>query len=462
MKTVPVKLLRPENTLRKANADRMYAKCSVDDVQRICSLFGPDAVLFLSNDDKARVPLGLAAANLQAPILMHLDYKVRLNDHSFVVGARHNLIPSVYAVCEVTPNGDLSYSGDTFIRVRSGKHDSSTAFTHAYDLRELFLKGCLPEKPILLMETDGAPDEAPRFPKPLSTAVSLFKQMKFDALIHVVNAAGLSAFNPVERRMAPLSHDLAGLILPHDHYGTHLNSSGKTMDEELEEKNFLAAAEALSEVWSNTVIDSHKVECETVPIGKEFVPDDPNPSWIANHVQQARYCLQVVKCTNPNCCEPFSTNWLDVFPERFLPGPAIYEYTTRGIEAVKPSEYFKDPKKFMFSNLEKRLVVKKLPTLAKEFEKKCPFDLYCPSMQEKLKNCVCRMCGSYWPSEAAKKRHIKCHSLKESSVPCQDEASNYCEADHQIDRDGILVEEGIDDSPSHTVELSIDAISESQ
>ena len=82
-------------------------------------------------------------------------------------------------------------------------------------------------------------------------------------------------------------------------------------------------------------------------------------------------------------------------------------------------------------------------------------------MQEKLKNCVCRMCGSYWPSEAAKKCHIKCHSLKESRVPCQDEASNYCEADHQIDRDGILVEEGIDDSPSHTVELSIDAISES-
>ena len=217
----------------------MYAKCSVNDVQRICSLFGPDAVLFLSNDDKARVPPGLAAANLQAPILMHLDYKVRLNDHSFVVGARHNLIPSVYAVCEVTPNGDLSYSGDTFIRVRSGKHDSSTAFTHAYDLRELFLKGCLPEKPILLMETDGAQDEAPRFPKLLSTAVSLFKQMKFDALIHVVNAASLSAFNPVERRMAPLSHDLVGLILPHDHYATHLNSSGKTVHEELEKKIFL-------------------------------------------------------------------------------------------------------------------------------------------------------------------------------------------------------------------------------
>ena len=36
-------------------------------------LFGPDAVLFMSNDDKARIPLRLAAANLQAPILMHVE-----------------------------------------------------------------------------------------------------------------------------------------------------------------------------------------------------------------------------------------------------------------------------------------------------------------------------------------------------------------------------------------------------
>ena len=72
-------------------------------------------------------------------------------------------------------------------------------------------------------------------------------------------------------------------------------------------------------------------------------------------------------------------------------------------------------------------------------------------MQEKLKNCVCRMCSSYWPSEAAKMRHIKCYSPKESGVLCQDEASNYCETDHQIDRDGSLVEEGIDNSPSHSI-----------
>ena len=80
----------------------------------------------------------------------------------------------------------------------------------------------------------------------------LFKKLGLDVLIHVVNAAGLSAFNPAERRMSPLSHDLAGIILPHDTFGSHLDVQGKTIDVELEQKNFLAAQEVLAEVWSKT------------------------------------------------------------------------------------------------------------------------------------------------------------------------------------------------------------------
>lgn len=64
------------------------------------------------------------------------------------------------------------------------------------------------------MGTDGAPDEAPPFPKTLSAVVDLFKFLNLDALIYGVNA-WLSAFNPVERRMAPFFHDLSGFILPH-------------------------------------------------------------------------------------------------------------------------------------------------------------------------------------------------------------------------------------------------------
>lgn len=142
---------------------------------------------------------GQPAANCQAPILMHINYKVRLPDHNFVVGDRHKLIPSVYGVCNLLPNGKVSYSGNTFIRIRSGKHDSSTAFTHAYDLKLLFEDGSIPKKPILVLETDGAADETPKSPTTLKCAIELFKILGLDALIHGVNASGLSAFNVVER-----------------------------------------------------------------------------------------------------------------------------------------------------------------------------------------------------------------------------------------------------------------------
>ena len=85
-----------------------------------------------------------------------------------------------------------------------------------------------------MIETDGAQDEAPRFPKPMHTAVHLFKTLKLDVLFHGVNAAGLSAFNPWERRMAPLSHDVAGVVFPHDTFGTHLGA----IDNELEKHLF--------------------------------------------------------------------------------------------------------------------------------------------------------------------------------------------------------------------------------
>ncbi|GBP13462.1 hypothetical protein EVAR_4216_1 [Eumeta japonica] len=42
-----------------------------------------------------------------------------------------------------------------------------------------------------------------------------------------------SGSNRVERRMAPLSRDLSGLILPHDSYGTHMDEQGKTTDLDL-------------------------------------------------------------------------------------------------------------------------------------------------------------------------------------------------------------------------------------
>ena len=184
-----------ELILRKENIDSMFAKSVIDSIFGVCKLFGPNAVLFMSNDDKTKILLGLAGAILQAPLLVHIKYKLKMLDHDFISGKQHRLIQSVYGICEITNIGGVLYSGNIFIRIRSGKHDSSNAYTHAFDVREMIQSMSVKERPILLMETDRPWMDG--FPKTLATAVNLFRLLDLDVLLLGVNAAGLSAFNPV-------------------------------------------------------------------------------------------------------------------------------------------------------------------------------------------------------------------------------------------------------------------------
>jgi hypothetical protein len=75
-------------------------------------------------------------------------------------------------------------------------------------------------KPVGMIFVDGGPDENPRYIKNIEIAIDHFVEFNLDALFVATNAPGRSAFNPVERRMAPLSRSLSGLVLPHDHFGT--------------------------------------------------------------------------------------------------------------------------------------------------------------------------------------------------------------------------------------------------
>lgn len=64
--------------------------------------------------------------------------------------------------------------------------------------------------------------------------------------------------------MAPLSHDLAGLILPHDHFGSHLNESGVTINIDLEKMNFRKAGQILANTWNQTKIDGFSCFAEYI------------------------------------------------------------------------------------------------------------------------------------------------------------------------------------------------------
>ena len=348
---------------------------------------------------------------------MHLEYKVRLPDHDFAVAARHKLIPSVYAACVINPDkftDAVSYSGPTYIAIRSMKHDSSTAFTHGHDLERLrsvdSFKTVMstPDgqvKPIFIVASDGGPDENPRFPKPLQVAIARFKTWNLDAYLTGTNAPHYSAYNRVERRMAPLSRELAGLVLPHDHFGSHLDASGKTMDTEKEKLNFEKAGTTLAEIWSELMIDNQDVFAEYIsPNDTAVTPDEPCAKWVATHVRQSQYFMQIVKCDDRCCCQPWRSSWRTYFPQRFLPGPAVLSHSNEGLCVPETSMVSAIIKPY-FASLAQRVgfVSSKVPLDS-------PFDMYCPSIAKtELQKRTCPECRIYHASQASLKRHRHIH-----------------------------------------------------
>ena len=61
-----------------------------------CTKFAINALgeCFHSQDDEAKVLIGLKAALKQAPSLMDIEYKVTLPNHDYVIAPLHKLIPS--------------------------------------------------------------------------------------------------------------------------------------------------------------------------------------------------------------------------------------------------------------------------------------------------------------------------------------------------------------------------------
>ena len=175
--TLPVKLVRPQNDLRRKHPDRMFCSESSKAADAIAKYLGPKACLYISQDDKSSVPLGRTAAKVQAPILMSMRAKVRLPDHDFRVGPRHLLVPSVMAECSIDEENGVGYCGETYVAIRSSKHNNSSAFSHQQDLRRM--KVLLPEifrdKAVLIKSVDGGPDENPRFVKNQLMNIKTFK-----------------------------------------------------------------------------------------------------------------------------------------------------------------------------------------------------------------------------------------------------------------------------------------------
>ena len=203
--------------------------CNNQALEEIAGLLGPKQVTFHSQDDKAKVALGLPAENKQVTVLIHMEYEVWLPDHNFTIAPMRRLTPSVIGAMEIKEKSysreAVTYSGPTYVAIRSAKHSQSSVLYHLQDrklIRSLDeFSGSFENesnvKPVMIVTVDGGPDENPKYMKTVECAIDYFLKYDLDAFFIATNAAGCSAFNRVERRMAPLSKEMADLILHHKH-----------------------------------------------------------------------------------------------------------------------------------------------------------------------------------------------------------------------------------------------------
>ena len=100
-RTVPVRIRKAKNNIRNRHKDADFTFATKGYLKNIASVFGNKTVFPVSIDDKAKIPIGITAAKSQVPLVMHMEYEIRLPDHDFVKAAKHKLTPSAYAACQI-------------------------------------------------------------------------------------------------------------------------------------------------------------------------------------------------------------------------------------------------------------------------------------------------------------------------------------------------------------------------
>jgi hypothetical protein len=98
--------------------------------------------------------------------------------------------------------------------------------------------------------------------------------------------------------MTPLSHDLAGLILPYDHFGSHLNDSGVTINVDLEKINFRKAGQILAEHGiKQSLMVIHVLQNISIHLQHQKMNDDKsmsNISWMIFYDSKSLFLFELI------------------------------------------------------------------------------------------------------------------------------------------------------------------------
>ncbi|CAJ0852650.1 2716_t:CDS:2 [Entrophospora sp. SA101] len=248
-----------------------YCLASVKCAKQFATVFA-DMSVVISQDDKAKIGLGVPAVGRTFHTLQSVHEPVCVADHDFPVGSGQELVPSVYLMIKPNESNDELRTGQLAIFVCRQWSLGTPSHTHMQDLESLTLDPQYDDvlktngeiRPIWMLLVNGGPDENPRHLKNIKTYCQLFQKFDLDYLTVRTHAPGQSKYNPVERGMATLSGKFAGITLPIDHFGTHLNTQGKVINPDLALQNFRYAGEALCNIWRHDLIFRKSVDAQYI------------------------------------------------------------------------------------------------------------------------------------------------------------------------------------------------------
>ncbi|GBC47991.2 uncharacterized protein LOC106141435 [Rhizophagus irregularis DAOM 181602=DAOM 197198] len=406
---------------KKEHSDEHYCLASVKGAKQFAALFPTHSVI-ISQDDKAKVPLGIPAVGRTFKTMQSFRELVRLPDHDFPIGMQQKLIPSVYLLINPSDTNDTFRNGQLSIFVRPQYQIGTSSTSHMSDLNSLVQDSRFDEilkvneqiKPIWILLVDGGPDENPRHMKNIIQYCRMFHAFDIDYLSVRTHAPGQSAYNPVERSMATLSQKLAGITLPIDKYGSHLNSQGKVVDSELAMKNMRYAGETLCTLWERDPIfgrpvTTQYIDQKSLPFDDIMFPgcdkentDESVPwQWIENHTKICQYSLDIKKCEDSLCCLPKRCEEAAILLAEnngFLP-PVTKGKDGHYLNPLHILEYFNKLK---------------IPG----------YDTHCPSISSDTYNRLCcPICNAYFPTLSIVSLHKKIQHPKRRGRPAKQKKS---------------------------------------
>eukprot|EP01083_Nonionella_stella_P058319 152776_1 len=265
-------------------------------------------------------------------------------------------------------------------------------------------------KAVMAWESDGAGDESAKSDKWKKIWLYVFRKYDLDYILHYNSPPGNSAYNFIERRMCPFSKSLVGFVVDHLHHGNHLNASKKTIDTDLEEKNFLHGQKSVAELFEKVVVEDHGTKAEAIKptsftdrenvFGGKLTKRDR--LFLSRHAEQGSLSFQLYKCTNPTCCKPLRSNIRQFLPTGRLPTPTLFERKDNGhIVAVKPNT--KPTKDMRFGDLFMNRTLSPANNVS--------IDTYRHDIPlEKRKESMCSVCMKSFANKTQKENHRKaCH-----------------------------------------------------